>query len=407
MSIKIHHGPNGSYKTSGAIQDDAVSAIKEGRLIITNVRGFTLDRVLEAFPDLPDETIATLDVMNLSMESNEDLDKMRKWFMWAPKGAFLIFDETQILFPKSWKEKDLEQFDFPGGIEKAKEADRPTGWLDGWTRHRHWNWDVVLTTPNIRYIRDDIRLTCEKAYLHSNLAVVGIKGRYKEAMHDAQENKPPMDGSTIVEIKKIKPETFKLYESTATGKTQDTKAGKNLFMSPKILGLLGFTALLLFGVFSADPTAIFDPRLVKTAAAPGAASGAGSAAPAGSVASASGPVAGGAVGVRQAGRGPALTHPFEGYTLQVRAALVGLRDGKPHQVVLFDVVDSEGGVFKQTAEELQTLGYTVRVRTTCVVDLQRGRWKQTVFCPGGHSPAPAAKPLDPVPSSPASAVATR
>ncbi|HHX7062621.1 TPA: zonular occludens toxin domain-containing protein, partial [Pseudomonas aeruginosa] len=24
MSIKIHHGPNGSYKTSGAIQDDAV-----------------------------------------------------------------------------------------------------------------------------------------------------------------------------------------------------------------------------------------------------------------------------------------------------------------------------------------------------------------------------------------------
>ncbi|MDU0641621.1 zonular occludens toxin domain-containing protein, partial [Pseudomonas aeruginosa] len=22
MAIKIHHGPNGSYKTSGAIQDD-------------------------------------------------------------------------------------------------------------------------------------------------------------------------------------------------------------------------------------------------------------------------------------------------------------------------------------------------------------------------------------------------
>ncbi|HEP9310628.1 TPA: hypothetical protein VDV39_005850, partial [Pseudomonas aeruginosa] len=27
MSIKIHHGPNGSYKTSGAIQDDAVPAL--------------------------------------------------------------------------------------------------------------------------------------------------------------------------------------------------------------------------------------------------------------------------------------------------------------------------------------------------------------------------------------------
>ncbi|HGX3586558.1 TPA: zonular occludens toxin domain-containing protein, partial [Pseudomonas aeruginosa] len=28
MSIKIHHGPNGSYKTSAAIQDDAVPALK-------------------------------------------------------------------------------------------------------------------------------------------------------------------------------------------------------------------------------------------------------------------------------------------------------------------------------------------------------------------------------------------
>ncbi len=43
MSIKIHHGPNGSYKTSGAIQDDAVPALKDGRVIITNVRGFTLE----------------------------------------------------------------------------------------------------------------------------------------------------------------------------------------------------------------------------------------------------------------------------------------------------------------------------------------------------------------------------
>ncbi|MBE1028505.1 hypothetical protein IH761_24150, partial [Escherichia coli] len=24
MAIKIHHGPNGSYKTSGAIQDDLI-----------------------------------------------------------------------------------------------------------------------------------------------------------------------------------------------------------------------------------------------------------------------------------------------------------------------------------------------------------------------------------------------
>ena len=50
-----------------------------------------------------------------------------------------------------------------------------------------WNWDIILTTPNIGYIRDDIRLTAEKAYLHSNLAVIGIKGRYKESQHAATD----------------------------------------------------------------------------------------------------------------------------------------------------------------------------------------------------------------------------
>lgn len=39
VSIKIHHGPNGSNKTSGARQDDAVPALKDGRVIITNIRG--------------------------------------------------------------------------------------------------------------------------------------------------------------------------------------------------------------------------------------------------------------------------------------------------------------------------------------------------------------------------------
>ncbi len=221
MSIKIHHGPNGSYKTSGAIQDDAVPALKDGRVIITNVRGFTLERAYQVFPDLPN----TAEIINLDLESLEDLEKMRTWFQWAPR-AFLIFDETQLLFPKSWREKDLERFDYPGGPEAAHAADRPMGWLDAWTRHRHFNWDIVLTTPNISYIRDDIRMTCEMAYKHSNLAVIGIPGRYKEAQHDAQLNRPPADG-TIIEYKRIRKQTFALYQSTATGKTQDTKAGKS------------------------------------------------------------------------------------------------------------------------------------------------------------------------------------
>ncbi|WBH39071.1 hypothetical protein PALA6_01542 [Pseudomonas aeruginosa] len=272
MSIKIHHGPNGSYKTSGAIQDDAVPALKDGRVIITNVRGFTLERAYIVFPDLPN----TAQIINLDLESLADLEKMRTWFQWAPRGAFLIFDETQLLFPKSWRERDLEKFDFPGGPEAAHEADRPMGWLDAWTRHRHFNWDIVLTTPNISYIRDDIRMTCEMAYKHSNLAVIGIPGRYKEAQHDAQLNRPPADG-TIVEYKRIKKQTFRLYQSTATGKTQDTKAGKSLFRSPKLVlllallaGTIGFVSYMgpLKVIGGKPPEAAPAPHLAAPAASP-------------------------------------------------------------------------------------------------------------------------------------------
>lgn len=248
MSIKIHHGPNGSYKTSGAIQDDAIRALKEGRVIITNIRGFTLERAYQVFPDLPD----TADIVNLSLESLEDLEKMRSWFMWVPKGAFIIFDETQLVFPKSWRESDLKRFDFPGGPEAAHAADRPMGWLDAWTRHRHFGWDIVLTTPNVSYIRDDIRMTCEMAYKHSNLAVIGIPGRYKEAQHDAQLNRPPAEG-TVIEYKRIRKQTFALYQSTATGTHQDTKAGKSLFRSPKLVFLLVLLASLIGFVVSMGP----------------------------------------------------------------------------------------------------------------------------------------------------------
>ncbi|MVD25636.1 zonular occludens toxin, partial [Vibrio cholerae] len=45
MSIFIHHGAPGSYKTSGALWLRLLPAIKSGRHIITNVRGLNLERM--------------------------------------------------------------------------------------------------------------------------------------------------------------------------------------------------------------------------------------------------------------------------------------------------------------------------------------------------------------------------
>jgi zona occludens toxin len=268
MAIKIHHGPNGSYKTSGAVWDDAVPAARAGRLIITNVRGMSSEKFHSLFPDLPD----TFDVMYINHEFEEGMERIRSWFQWAPRDAFLIFDEAQTLFPKKWTNKDLDKFDFPGGMDAAKKADRPMNFLDGWTRHRHWNWDIILTTPNIKYVHPDIRDTSEAAYQHSNLKLLGAvlkfltQKDYKEAMHLASENRAPTDGSNIVALRKIDKRVFKLYDSTATGVHRDTMAGKNAFTSPRVLILLFvFLGVVGYLLTSGGVDSMLHPLTPKTA----------------------------------------------------------------------------------------------------------------------------------------------
>ncbi|WP_430318747.1 zonular occludens toxin domain-containing protein [Pseudomonas nitroreducens] len=382
MSIKIHHGPNGSYKTSGAIQDDAVPALREGRTIITNVRGFTLERAYEVFPDLP----PTADIVNLDLENLADLERMRTWFQWAPRGAFLIFDETQLVFPKSWREKDLERFDFPGGPEAAQAADRPMGWLDAWTRHRHFNWDVVLTTPNIGYIRDDIRMTSEMAYKHSNLAVIGIPGRYKEAQHDAQLNRPPADG-TIIEYKRIRKQTFALYQSTATGKTQDTKAGKSLFRSPKLVFLLAVLAVtvgmlvyngglrVIGGGSHASKPADAPGAHAQAAAAPGQGRPVASQTPAAAPVSVPGTHVFGQPGAPAAS---VIEHPFQGRTI----AVMGRLNGAKGVLYMFSITDADGRRLTLNSWQMEESGYRVRKRSECVAELFYGKYHETVVCAG-------------------------
>lgn len=408
MSIKIHHGPNGSYKTSGAIQDDAVPALKEGRVIITNVRGFTLERAYEVFPNLPN----TAEIINLDLESLADLDRMRSWFQWAPRGAFLIFDETQLLFPKSWREKDLEKFDYPGGPEAAHEADRPMGWLDAWTRHRHFNWDIVLTTPNISYIRDDIRMTSEMAYKHSNLAVIGIPGRYKEAQHDAQLNRPPADG-TIVEYKRIKQQTFALYQSTATGKTQDTKAGKSLLRSPKLVFLLALLACTIGFVSYMGPLKVVGGNAAPAPPTPAVASAPSAAAPPAQTAAvdpaARSPAPGAVPAQPLSGRPtdpPAELnpHPFAGRSITITAHLYSKKKGDQY---MFAFRDADGRQLDLTSWDLFGSGYAIRSKGACVAELMYEHWKQTVTCSGALprpaiSNAPLTLPATPTTSPPTS-----
>lgn len=377
MAIKIHHGPNGSYKTSGAIQDDLIPAIKQGRYIITNIRGLSRERVFQVFPETP----SSLEVVNLDLEDLDDLEKMRTFPQWAPRGAFIIFDEAQLIFLKSWREADLKKFDFPGGPAAAKAADRPMNWLDGWTRHRHWNWDIILTTPNIGYIRDDIRLTSEKAYLHSNLAVIGIKGRYKESQHAGTENKPPANG-TIVEIKKIRQETFRLYDSTATGTVTDTIAGKSIFKQPKVLFFMALPPICIWAAFNAGGLGI----LTGQGLSPTVESGGSGSVPARvadpEVHTDSSRRRADLPDSRVQGIGiPAVEHPFQHHQIVIRASLYSHR----HSVrqFIFGIRDVNGGEFQLTDKQMREAGYRFDFASDCAVRLVYGEWSGYAVCSPG------------------------
>ncbi|PPK71889.1 zona occludens toxin [Methylobacter tundripaludum] len=253
MSIKIHHGSPGSFKTSGAVMDDFIVAAKAGRVVITNVRGLNdrrkvIDTIskLRKFPKfwkfhaVPD----SFDIIWIDTETLEGRQKLASFFHWAPHGAFLLVDEAQTVWPLAWKESDLKRLDYPGGYDAAVIDNRPQNFLIAFEKHRHYGWDMVLTTPNIDKIRKDIRGCSEGAYKHKNQALIGFKGIYLEAFHLADDNGSSSSQFLSIRNRRIKKHVWQLYASTATGTHSDTIAGTPIWANPRVLFFLVLLASL-------------------------------------------------------------------------------------------------------------------------------------------------------------------
>ncbi|WP_265432642.1 zonular occludens toxin family protein [Aeromonas salmonicida] len=264
MSIKIHHGAPGSYKSSGAIHTDVIPAIKAGRHIVTNVRGFTAERCREVLGKaVPDD----FQVTYIETESQEGRDHFARFYHWAPKGVFFLVDEVQRIFPPSWRQTDLDRLDYPGGPDAAKNDGRPETIDVAFDMHRHHNWDFVFTTPNIKKVHQVIRAAAETAIRHTNMAILGIGGRYKTVLHLSDNS-----GSSMSDVLQAKPfnkvpkYVFKLYDSTTTGKVSDTIAGSSVLRDPKILFFLAVWGFCVFFGFI-KPEYIDAPAKASQAAA--------------------------------------------------------------------------------------------------------------------------------------------
>lgn len=231
MTTAIIHGDPGSYKTSTLISDYLVPAIKQGRHVVTNIRGVkTVDEISEIYRfELPDSAQITL------IDFNEaGFDRMARFFHWVPEGALILMDEGQRVYPT--RLRDFKSYD----LLNPQDEKRPRSVEDAFDSHRHMNWDIYISTPNINKIHKEIRAVAEFGYRHKNMATVFsfMKGRYKRVTHIAENSGAAIGHSISASLCKIDKRAFDVYQSTATGQTKDSSAAFSFFKQPKVILIL-------------------------------------------------------------------------------------------------------------------------------------------------------------------------
>ncbi|WP_031832459.1 zonular occludens toxin domain-containing protein, partial [Vibrio parahaemolyticus] len=99
MATIIRHGPAGSYKSSYAVWFELLPALREGRVVVTNVEGMkTLEeiesRLGERFP-------ISARLFRISSQTTKGKYLWQNWYNWMPLGAFVLIDEAQDIFNKT------------------------------------------------------------------------------------------------------------------------------------------------------------------------------------------------------------------------------------------------------------------------------------------------------------------
>lgn len=367
--------------------DDFLREARAGRVIVTNVRGVSRERTLEEFPDLPE----TFDVIHVDDKTAEGRDKWAKWFHWMPHGAFIFVDEVQDIWPKSWRDANLRTLDYPGGVDAATKDDRPKDWEQALDKHRHYNWDMTLTTPSYAKVRDDVKGIADMAYKHKNLALIGWKGRYIEGAHAADDSGKAASDFINVQKKKVPPYVFKLYDSTQTGVVSDTKSGFNIFTNPRVMVLLGVLALVVAFVSTKSV-----PKVLGGSGSPNSILSQGAA-------PVDRPASSGAAGAVPPG-----ADRSGGFSTDVR--LEPFVEGDPVIIISYQI----GAKWKYTVRhnqqdfttsDLLDLGYAVQSKGSCGLVLVKDGFKRVITCGQGGDKKEAVQgvasspPVVPIPSN--------
>lgn len=294
MATKIFHGVPGSYKSSTAMWFEVLTALRSGRVVVTNLQGIlSLEEMQRALGEVFPESAR---LFRISISSDVGVLLVRNFYQWAPIGCLLFLDEIQDIYPnnRDFKEQDYhykgegffdehlpkelvelyhnEQRKIKGNVNiddylddlgESLFDDRdylryPRTLRECFMRHRHYNWDIVLATPDIKEVTPFVRSVCEKAYYHKSRDSIPFsyfKRRPIINEHSAKETGLSIKKTDITTTKKVPLDVFKLYKSTATGKTTKSGLGSS-HITWRIWGgllfIFAYVAYLLYFFFGGD-----------------------------------------------------------------------------------------------------------------------------------------------------------
>lgn len=245
MTAVIHHGAPGSYKTFALVQRVLIPALQSGRAVITNIRGFNdIDRIRSALNiSIPD----TAQIFYVE-PNTEGYEAIAKFFHWAPAGALICMDEGQRVYPL--RKTRFDHLDQPDNIpifdsqnqplidtETGAYVTRPATLEIAIDQHRHFNWDIYISTPNIAKIHGEIRKCVEWAYRHRDNSglLPWMKNSWSEFRHDSEQSgKSISHYSGAPKRYKADPRIFACYQSTATGTAKTTNENISIFRDTKL-----------------------------------------------------------------------------------------------------------------------------------------------------------------------------
>jgi len=436
MAVSFRYGANGSYKSACAVWFDLLPNLRAGRVCITNVEGMQPLRVIEKrlgekFPD-------STKLIRISSRNLKGVALWQNWFCWAPIGSFLLIDECQDLFGKhvgfKMEKQQLRPFgdfepDLPDGFRQLFEskwqpvdiATIDDGELDdtgrtqydetgrllypfefngAFMRHRKYNWDVVMLTPDFKQIPSEVKGCAEVARQHKNTDMLFRKRKPRVYEHHptVTTTKPAKDD--LIYYQKVPVAVHLLYSSTGTGKQTHSGQSLALFKQPKLV-IAFLVAFLSIGYFIYALSGFLSDDVATGSALPesGQAAETSSVQPSGDnqdsgninqSAPRSGGVATGSVGsdinktansdVYSLG-GLASFFPFNGTKQVYVSSVLVSRRGETTDLDLLLKVVSDSGVFYLNKKHLMLSGVTFTVLDDCLVQIRKDDLVHFLTCP--------------------------